>query len=314
MMPVDVAHYARATEPIMAPTVLSPRSVLVHCTIARSESGAPVQGSAWLALQPMLRTPALCVKPANNPIGVIFLKTLEMPERDASGCGWHLVCSTRVHSAEGFAFKSETIRLYPSTAQTIDQQLDDVVAVIREFRAQALARVEAREAGRTGPTIQSDYQHLLASPDEMSRNELPEYLPQSSAQTSVLEVGSPFYVSPQAASLYQPHYCAVPDDMYFCKCEDSAADSFPAQGCGYGLASYVSALPSLSSQCDEERLESSSSEEDGDEDSAAPVSRLWQLSNPECVASLVYSATLVRRRRLDPEGTYRIDRGGTVST
>ena len=28
----------------------------------------------------------------------------------------------------------------------------------------------------------------------------------------------------------------------------------------------------------------------------------------------VYSATLVRRRRLDPEGTDRIDRGGTVST
>ncbi len=28
----------------------------------------------------------------------------------------------------------------------------------------------------------------------------------------------------------------------------------------------------------------------------------------------VYSATLVRRRRLDPEGTHRIDRGGTVST
>jgi hypothetical protein len=27
-----------------------------------------------------------------------------------------------------------------------------------------------------------------------------------------------------------------------------------------------------------------------------------------------YSTTLVRRRRLDPEGTHRIDRGGTVST
>jgi hypothetical protein len=76
-MPVDVAHYARATEPITAPTALSPRSVLVHCTlaIARSESGAPVQGDAWLALQPMLRTPVLCVKPSNNPIEAIFLKS-----------------------------------------------------------------------------------------------------------------------------------------------------------------------------------------------------------------------------------------------
>ena len=109
MMPVDVAHYARATELIMAPTVLSPRSVLVHCTIARSESGAPIQGNVWLALQPMLRTPVLCVKPANNPIENIFLKTLETPERDsdASGCGWHLVCKTRVHGAE------EYTRRYP---------------------------------------------------------------------------------------------------------------------------------------------------------------------------------------------------------
>ncbi len=62
------------------------------------------------------------------------MKTLETPERDASGCGWHLVCKTRVHGAEEYAFKSEMIRLYgypyPLTAQTIDQQLDDVVAVI----------------------------------------------------------------------------------------------------------------------------------------------------------------------------------------
>ena len=133
------------------------------------------------------------------------------------------------------------------------------------------------------------FQHLLASPDEMSLNELPEYFTKSSAQTSALEVGSPFYVSPQAAGLYQPHYCAVPDDMYFYKCEDPAADSFPAQGCGDGLASYASALPSLSSQSDDERSESSSSEEDGDEDSVAPVCRLWQLSNPEYVASLLAS-------------------------
>jgi hypothetical protein len=168
----------------MAPNVLSPRSILVHCTIARSENGAPVQGNVWLAIQPMLRTPVLCVKPANNPIEVIFLKTLEMPARDASERGWHLVCTTRVHGAEEYAFKSETIRLYPLTAQTSDQQLDDAVAVIREFRVQALARAEAMEAGRTGPTIQSDYRHLLASPDEMSRSELPEYFTHSSVQTS----------------------------------------------------------------------------------------------------------------------------------
>jgi hypothetical protein len=177
--------------PVMAPNVLSPRSVLVHCTITRSENRAPVQGSVWLAMQPMLRTPVLCVKPANNPIEVIFLKTLEMPERDASGRGCHLVCTTRVHCAEGFAFKSEMIRLYPLTAETNDQQLDDVVAAIREFRAQALARAEAIEAGRTGPTIQSDFQHLLASPDERSRSELPEYFTQGSVQTSVFEARPP---------------------------------------------------------------------------------------------------------------------------
>jgi hypothetical protein len=87
----------------------------------------------------MLRTPVLCVKPANNPIEVIFLKTLEMPARDASGCGWHLVCTTRVLCEEGCASKSEMIRLYPLTTQATDQQLDDAAPVIREFRAQALA-------------------------------------------------------------------------------------------------------------------------------------------------------------------------------
>jgi hypothetical protein len=60
--------------PVMMPNVLSPRTVLVHCTITRSENGAPVQGNVWLAMQPMLRTPVLCVKPANNPIEIIFLK------------------------------------------------------------------------------------------------------------------------------------------------------------------------------------------------------------------------------------------------
>ncbi len=144
-MPADVAHYGRVTEPIMAPTVLSPRSVLVHCTLARSENGAPLQGSVWLALQPMLRTPFLCVKPSNGPIEAIFVKTLEMPERDATGRGWHLICKTRD--------KLTMIRLYPTTSQTRDQQLDEVVATIREFRAQALAtrtaELEATKAGRT---------------------------------------------------------------------------------------------------------------------------------------------------------------------
>ena len=275
-MPTDVVHYGRATESVMAPTVLSPRSILVQCTLARSENAAPVQGHVWLALQPMLRTPVLCVKPSNGPIEAIYFKTLAKPERDATGCGWHLISTTRVHcTAE---FKSEIIiRLYPASPQTSDQQLDDVAAAIREFRAQA----EAKEAGYTGPSTKLDFQHLLALPDGESRDELPEYFTQSGAQTSALEVGSPFYVCPQAAGLYQPQYWAVPDDMYFYKCEDSAADLFPAQGCGYGLASHVSALPSLSSQSDEESSEFSSSE--NDEAWTLPVCREWQLSNPDCV-------------------------------
>ena len=52
-----------------------------------------------------------------------------------------------------------------------------------------------------------------------------------------------------------------------------------------------------SPQSDEERSESSSSEADGDEDSVAPVSRLRQLSNPECVASPLAS----RRTRRELE-------------
>jgi hypothetical protein len=175
----------------MATTVLSPRSILVHCTLTRSENGAPVQESVWLALQPMLRTPVLCVKPSNGPIEAIFFKTLEMPERDATGRGWHLICKTRA--------KSEMILLYPTTSQTRDQQLDEVVATIREFRAQALATAEATKAGREGPPTKLDFRHLLALPDEMSRNELPAYFTQSSAQTSVREVSSPLPVSPQSA-------------------------------------------------------------------------------------------------------------------
>ena len=88
----------------------------------------------------------LCVKPSNGPIEVIFFKALETPQRDASGCGWHLVCKTMVRGGEGFECKSEMIRLYPVTSQTIDQQLDDAIAAIRGLTTQVLAK--------------SDFQHL----------------------------------------------------------------------------------------------------------------------------------------------------------
>jgi hypothetical protein len=270
-----------------------------YCAVATFHSGAlhpckirerSTRASTCLACTTtQVRTPVLCVKPSNGPIEVIFFKTLELPERDATRRGWKLFITTRVQG-KADEFNSETIRLSPITSQTSDRQLDDVVAAIREFRAQALATAAATKAGHQGPSNKLDFQHLLASPDGDSRDDLPKCFTQSSVQTSALEVGSPFYVSPQAAGLYQPHYCAVPDDMYFYKCEDSAVNSCPAQGCGYGLASYVSALPSLSAQSDEERSESSSSEADGDEDSVAPVFRSWQLSNPE------YAAFLASRR------------------
>jgi hypothetical protein len=182
----------------MMQNVLSPRTVLVHCTITRSENGAPVQGNVWLAIQPLLRTPVLCVKPLNDPIEIIFLRTLEMPEDDASGRGWNLVIKLRVHCKED-EFKSEIIRLSPATSQTSDQQLDDVVAVIREFKAQALATAAAREAGHEGPTTKSDFQHLLALTADMSLNELPEYFTPGSVQTSVLEARPLPSVSPQSA-------------------------------------------------------------------------------------------------------------------
>jgi len=82
------------------------------------------------------------VKPLNDRIEFIFLRTLETPERDASGRGWKLVIRLRVHCNED-EFKSEIIRLSPATSQT-SEQLDDVVAVIREFKAQALATAAAR--------------------------------------------------------------------------------------------------------------------------------------------------------------------------
>ena len=57
--------------------------------------------------------------------------------------------------------------------------------------------------------------------------------------------------------------------------------------CGHGLASNVSSLPVVSPHSAEERFEMYSSEEDEDEDSFVPVSRIWQLRNPECVASRI---------------------------
>ncbi len=134
--------------------MLSPRSKLVHCTITRPENGAPVQGNVWLAMQPMLHTPVLCVRPLNDPIELIFPKPLEMPERDASGCGWQLVRKIRVFGGEEFAFKLEMIRLYPVTSQTSDLQLDDVVAVIREFKA-VQRRTPLRRQKRRRPVIRS---------------------------------------------------------------------------------------------------------------------------------------------------------------
>ena len=73
-------------------------------------------------------------------------------------------------------FKSEVLRLFPVTFQTINQQLDDVVAAIRGFATQVLAK--------------ADFQHLMASPDEMSRLALPTFPTQSSVQPPVLEVCS----------------------------------------------------------------------------------------------------------------------------
>ena len=84
-MPTDAAHTGRAVSSATASNVRSPRTVLVHCAIARSENGTPVQGHVWLALHWILRTPVLCLKPLNGPIEVFFLKTFDPPERDASG-------------------------------------------------------------------------------------------------------------------------------------------------------------------------------------------------------------------------------------
>ncbi len=46
------------------------------------------------------------------------------------------------HCKEGEfkSHESKTTRLYPATSQTSDQQLDDAVAAILEFKAQALAK------------------------------------------------------------------------------------------------------------------------------------------------------------------------------
>ena len=178
-MPADVAHIGQATESsATASNVRSPRTVLVHCTIARTENGAPLPGHAWLAMQPLLHKPVLCLKPPNGPIETFFLRTFETPERDASGCGWHLIRRDKVHtSREEGEFSLEVIRLYPVTSPTNDQQLDDVVEAIRGFTTQVVA--------------QSDFQHLLASPDEFSWLELPNYPTQGSAQAPVASSVSP---------------------------------------------------------------------------------------------------------------------------
>ena len=214
----SVQGHVRPESPVMAPNVTAPRTVLVHCTIARSENGAPVQGNVWLEMHWILRTPMLCVKPLNDPIEAIFLKTFETPERDASGCGWRLGFKTKVHCKEG-ALMSELIRLYPTTPQTSDQQLDDVIAAIRGFATQVLAK--------------ADFQHLMASPDEMSRLALPTFPTQSSVQPPVLAICSPLPVCTQESTVPQTEYFAVPDDEFL------------------------------------------------------PVCPLWQLNNPECVASRI---------------------------
>ena len=213
-MPTDAAHTGRAVSSATASNVRSPRTVLVHCAIARSENGTPVQGHAWLALQPRLRTPVLCLKPLNGPIEILFFQTFGTPERDASGCGWHLVSKIKVHCKTD-EFRSDLIRLYPVTSPTIDQQLEDVVDAIRGFTTQVLAK--------------SDFQHLLASPDEFSRLELPNHPTQDSAQAPVLEVRPPLPVYTQEPTLPQTQFFAVPDDLYVYRDDDLAADSPPAQ-------------------------------------------------------------------------------------
>ena len=134
-------------------------------------------------MQPLLHKPVLCLKPPNGPIETFFLRTFETPERDASGCGWHLIRRDKVHtSREEGEFSLEVIRFCPVTSPTNDQQLDDVVEAIRGFTTQVLA--------------QSDFQHLLASPDEFSWLELPNYPTQGSAQAPVASSVSPLAPAP----------------------------------------------------------------------------------------------------------------------
>ena len=197
-MPTDAAHTGRAVSSATASNVRSPRTVLVHCAIARSENGTPVQGHVWLALEPRLRTPVLCLKPLNGPIEILFFQTFGTPERDASGCGWHLVSKIKVHCKTD-EFRSDLIRLYPVTSPTIDQQLEDVVDAIRGFTTQVLAK--------------SDFQHLLASPDEFSRLELPDYPTQDSAQAPVASSVSPLApASPQPAEERSEVYSSDEDE------------------------------------------------------------------------------------------------------
>jgi hypothetical protein len=170
------------------------------------------------------------VKPLNDPIEAIFLKTFETPERDASGCGWRLGFKTKVHCKEG-AFMSELIRLYPTTPQTIDQQLDDVIAAIRGFATQVLAK--------------ADFQHLMASPDEMSRLALPTFPTQSSVQPPVLAICSPLPVCTQESTVGWRRSTSLSPTMSFCRCVpfgNSTIQSVSLRVSQFGIGEYWKAL------------------------------------------------------------------------
>ena len=85
--------------------------------------------------------------------------------------------------------------------------------------------------------------------------------------------------APHALSASQILYFAVPDDVYRYKCEALAADSPPAQGCGFGLFSEVSSLSSVLMQSADERLETCSSEDEEAEDFAVSEGVVTRVSN-----------------------------------
>ena len=117
-MPTDVAHTGRVTKYDGNTTTAA------HCTSARSEDGALVPGEVWLAMQPLLRTPMLCLQPSSEPepTEFIFLRTLEIPQRDSLGRGWHLISKLRTH-AHKEEFRLEIIRLYPEHLRRLTSSL-----------------------------------------------------------------------------------------------------------------------------------------------------------------------------------------------